>query len=161
MWENNVNNNWWMMEHNPCTIYCMWSLDLKRSIICTLQDKKDNLWTRKHEIKNAYTVILPNDHNPDKIINNEANNNSTEIVFSVFIMCHVFNLDYYYYYLAKMNVIFFFLTGNMLEVFFKYHIILFASYLVCKWFEELILDEQRLCWYKMPWIDQRPLCCYS
>lgn len=54
MWENNVNNQW-MMEQKPCTIFCMWSLDLKRNIICTLQDKKDNLWTRKHvKLKNAY-----------------------------------------------------------------------------------------------------------
>lgn len=32
-------------QKNTCTIYCMWSLDSNRSIICTLRDKEDNLWT--------------------------------------------------------------------------------------------------------------------
>lgn len=45
-------------------------------------------------MKLKMNIILPNDHNPDKIINNEASNNSTETVFSVFITCCVSNLEF-------------------------------------------------------------------
>lgn len=60
--ENNVHNNQWMMEQKNM-YYIMYVKSgfkkekkrKKSSIICTLQDNKDNLWTRKTcEIKNAY-----------------------------------------------------------------------------------------------------------
>lgn len=70
-------------------------------------------------------IILPNDHNPDKIINNEASNNSTEIVFSVFITCCVFNLEFCG---AKFNVIYFFNWKYVRGVFQMSH------HIVCKLF---------------------------
>lgn len=71
--------------------YKLYEVWIKNVVISALYKTKGTI-CGKHGINNAYKVKLPNDRNHDKIFNNEDNNNSTEPVFSVFIVCHVVRL---------------------------------------------------------------------
>lgn len=141
-------------EQKTCTASCMWSLVLKRSrLLSALYKTKRTICGQEKHVEKKMHILLPNDHNPDKVISiMKPIIIQTETLWSVCFVCVS----------PFIAQVIFSVKGTSWRTNVSAQLFTLCSrYLVTnEWFEEIILAEERLRRCKTPRSDQRPLCCY-